>query len=408
MHRNGRLFQSDVTDRLRNLGIPVVPREPEWADRTIGAHVLELGSSVEIAELPDDVIMVSAIEGGSWKLKDVFFDLDEAVDVAGGLYQRREASTHSPNRPARAPRGEGNFATRSAEAKRARPRRRPNARSNEEIVLEAVERAPDHGHGEKWISEVQEESGLPLGEVGAALRQLMIDRKVNLMGDDSANMVKYGAERAEQRRIKQGEISIGGNPRHFVRLVQARKNSRGSSNEALVLAAVRRAPVTGSSGRRLIADVWDDTNLPLEELRSALLELQEQGKIILMRADAVHMDKRGAEAKEAKRMIDAEILVGGNPRHLVFLDGDSESPRRRNGRPVVKHDVEKSIGPAGSRKQPVTVRAGLRVVPITEGSTKGKFWLDEFPESDFPRRSTLRHDAEHYGVVLEASEVEGG
>lgn len=420
MHRNGRLFQSEVADRLRSLGIPVVPREPAWADRTIGAHVLELGSAVEIAELPDDVIMVSALEGGGWKLKDVFFDLDEAVDVAGGLYQRYEVSTFSPNRYSRVPRGgEGSFRTRSVEARRAR--QRPNSSSDEDVVLEAVKRAPKGDTGRRLIADVVDLSGLSHERVAAALLSLQDQGKVLLMHDDAVYMRTRGPGAREARRMIDTAVMVGGHPRHLVFLEESpqRRESRRKSPPAprraraprhtdspaeVVLEAVKRAPIKGDTGRRLIADVVELSGLSQDQVAQGLLELQDQGKVTLMRDDSVHMFKRGEAAREAKRMIDTEVMVGGHPRHLVFLENGTH---RRNRGPVVKRDVEKSVGPSGyAHKQRVTVRAGLRVVPITEGSARGKFWLDEFPEEDFPRRSTLRHDAEHYGVVLEPYEVE--
>jgi thioredoxin-related protein len=427
MRRNGRIFQEEVTERLRDRGIPVVPREPRWADRSVEANVLELGSSVEIAELPDDVIMVSSLQGGQWRLKDVFFDLDEAIDVAGDLYRSEERRAFAQNRARGTTPGRSSFATRATEAQRARPRQRARnaGRSHEDLVLEAVKRAPIKGaSGRRLIADVWDDTNLPLEDLQAALIELQQQGKVILMRDDTAHMVKRGEEAREAKRELAAEIQVGGNPRHLV-FLESESGTReprprprpkpkadaprarevvSRSREDLVLEAVRRAPVKSDTGRRLIADVWDDTNLPLAELQEALLNLQRQGKLFLMRDDAVHMFKRGEEARQAEREIAAEIQVAGFPRHLVFLKEDGT--HHRNPGPVVKRDVEKSVGPSHSHKQRVTVRAGLRVVPITEGSTRGKFFLDEFPEADFPRRSTLRHDAEHYGVVLEPYEVE--
>jgi hypothetical protein len=51
------------------------------------------------------------------------------------------------------------------------------------------------------------------------------------------------------------------------------------------------------------------------------------------------------------------------------------------------------------------VPAGLRCKPIMEGSTSGKFWLDELPRDIFPPNSFIRHDATHYGVVIEEADV---
>ena len=38
--------------------------------------------------------------------------------------------------------------------------------------------------------------------------------------------------------------------------------------------------------------------------------------------------------------------------------------------------------------------------------SKGKYFLEEFPVAIFPLNSIIRHDAEFYGIVLEANEVE--
>ena len=51
---------------------------------------------------------------------------------------------------------------------------------------------------------------------------------------------------------------------------------------------------------------------------------------------------------------------------------------------------------------------GLRCKEIDRGGTKGKFFLDELPEPIFPINSLIRHDADCYGVVLEADEVKKG
>lgn len=53
------------------------------------------------------------------------------------------------------------------------------------------------------------------------------------------------------------------------------------------------------------------------------------------------------------------------------------------------------------------IPAGLRVKLIAEGGTKGKFFLDQFPASIFPSGSFIRHDAVHYGVVLDPDQVTG-
>lgn len=51
------------------------------------------------------------------------------------------------------------------------------------------------------------------------------------------------------------------------------------------------------------------------------------------------------------------------------------------------------------------IPAGLRCKPITEGGTAGKFFLMELPTAIFPSQSFLRHDATHYGIVIEAEDV---
>jgi hypothetical protein len=53
-----------------------------------------------------------------------------------------------------------------------------------------------------------------------------------------------------------------------------------------------------------------------------------------------------------------------------------------------------------------TLPAGLRCRAISEGGTAGKFFLTELPRDIFPPNSFIRHDADHYGVVLEAADVD--
>lgn len=67
--------------------------------------------------------------------------------------------------------------------------------------------------------------------------------------------------------------------------------------------------------------------------------------------------------------------------------------------------ITKRFGPSCGTVHTVTLPAGLRVKPIKEGGTKGKYFLDEFPSDIFPPKSIVLHDAVHYGVVLEPSEV---
>jgi hypothetical protein len=52
------------------------------------------------------------------------------------------------------------------------------------------------------------------------------------------------------------------------------------------------------------------------------------------------------------------------------------------------------------------IPAGLRTRLINVGGTKGSYFLDEFPHELFPANSFVRHDAEHYGIVLTPDQVE--
>lgn len=47
------------------------------------------------------------------------------------------------------------------------------------------------------------------------------------------------------------------------------------------------------------------------------------------------------------------------------------------------------------------IPAGLRCT----ATTKGNYFLDEFPSDLFPNWSILRHDAEHYGIALTPDQV---
>lgn len=60
---------------------------------------------------------------------------------------------------------------------------------------------------------------------------------------------------------------------------------------------------------------------------------------------------------------------------------------------------------AGQTLYAVSVPAGLRVTEIDRGSTKGKFFLDQFPPHIFPTGSMMLHDAQHYGIVIEPQDV---
>ncbi len=69
--------------------------------------------------------------------------------------------------------------------------------------------------------------------------------------------------------------------------------------------------------------------------------------------------------------------------------------------------ITATFGPScGPTHRSVTLPAGLRVRRITEGGTRGKFWIDEFPKDLFPPNSFELHDAVHYGIVIEPEDVE--
>lgn len=56
----------------------------------------------------------------------------------------------------------------------------------------------------------------------------------------------------------------------------------------------------------------------------------------------------------------------------------------------------------------LSLPAGLRVKPVTPypTQTRPQYWLDEFPADLFPTGSMIRHDAVHYGIWLEESDIE--
>ena len=55
---------------------------------------------------------------------------------------------------------------------------------------------------------------------------------------------------------------------------------------------------------------------------------------------------------------------------------------------------------------PLVIPAGTRCKPITEGGTAGKFWIDDLRWINRETHGFMVHDAEHYGIVIEAAEVE--
>lgn len=56
----------------------------------------------------------------------------------------------------------------------------------------------------------------------------------------------------------------------------------------------------------------------------------------------------------------------------------------------------------------LTLPEGLQVSPMSplKYSQKKLYFLDEFPESLFPKNSMILHDAIHYGVVLNQEQVQ--
>lgn len=58
----------------------------------------------------------------------------------------------------------------------------------------------------------------------------------------------------------------------------------------------------------------------------------------------------------------------------------------------------------------VNLQKGLKVIPVPDH--EGMYWLDEFPVNNgqvftsFPIDSFIRHDAVHYGIKLNSSQVE--
>jgi hypothetical protein len=75
--------------------------------------------------------------------------------------------------------------------------------------------------------------------------------------------------------------------------------------------------------------------------------------------------------------------------------------------PSLKRDLPdyKFSAAAGTSQHTVSLRAGMRCRQITDGATRGSFWIDEFPADLFPFGSMIRHDAEHYGITVDAEYV---
>lgn len=73
-----------------------------------------------------------------------------------------------------------------------------------------------------------------------------------------------------------------------------------------------------------------------------------------------------------------------------------------------KHPIEIKSFRGGSNLPyaDFTLPAGLRCKAISEGGTAGKFFLNELPLDLFPANSCIRHDAEYYGITLDAEDIE--
>lgn len=319
-----------------------MPREPRWADPSIEANVLELGSNVEIAELPDDVIMVSSLQGGKWRLNDVFFDLDEAIDVAIDLYGATErrgefAANRAPVQ------GRASFATRVTEARRARQRSNGSSKAPKAQRRETRARAP---------SRPEPKPKFQLGDYVRDKESRGWEGVVSYIGDYDQALRGF-----RYKVTQQDGVRTTWNERSMVK----------ATPPALYMADDFSSPFT--LGEFIHATSGEGVTHSSYARMSAL--------------------EPGQHTRAAGRLV---RRVDGAPQH-------------RNSGPVVKRDVEKTFGPSGYPPHRVLVRAGLRVVPITEGRTRGKFWLDEFPDEEFKPGSTIRHDAVHYGVVLEPEEV---
>lgn len=72
--------------------------------------------------------------------------------------------------------------------------------------------------------------------------------------------------------------------------------------------------------------------------------------------------------------------------------------------------TNKDIKQTSERFAGLTVPKGTRVSgPITEGSTKGCYWVDEFgwiADQTGSKDSIQKHDAVHYGIVIQPEDVE--
>lgn len=72
----------------------------------------------------------------------------------------------------------------------------------------------------------------------------------------------------------------------------------------------------------------------------------------------------------------------------------------------LKREVALTFHYGNAMSSDLKLPKGLRCKKIDRGTIAGKFWIDEFPSEIFPRNSILLHNAIHYGVVVEAANVE--
>ena len=75
-------------------------------------------------------------------------------------------------------------------------------------------------------------------------------------------------------------------------------------------------------------------------------------------------------------------------------------PTYRTKEPIV---IRKFRGGSNQDYPEFTLPVGLRCKPT---GAPGKFWVDQFPPDIFPSGSGIRHDATHYGIILDEACVE--
>lgn len=94
---------------------------------------------------------------------------------------------------------------------------------------------------------------------------------------------------------------------------RAPKRAARLTERAIVLAAVRAAPASSGSGRRLLSDVR-------RELEGRLSRnVQDRELLALQDADVVTLYRNDNTASLTPDDERAALFVGGHPRHLVFL-----------------------------------------------------------------------------------------